>query len=136
MLFRSGVAVEVLKHLGAMGYWTQFALLWEMVAKVKETWSPLHTGDTELEVIYGYQKPALLVVDEVGVQFQTVAERNILYEILVGRFNALQPTILTTNCDLDTDAGLAEFYGSVGTRVADRFTGFVINSNTWGKNLR
>ena len=132
---KTGVGVEFMKLFEERQCSSRFETLWRMVSRVKSTWgenSPL----TELEVIDEYVKPNLLVVDEVGVQFGTLAERNILYAVVVNRYNALKPTILTTNCDIDTPAGLEEFFNSVGTRVGDRFQGFAINASKWGTNVR
>jgi len=113
----------------------RFILLYDLVNMVKETWND-NPAFTERDIVKQFVAPALLVVDDVGVQFQTHAERNILYAVLVGRHNYLKPTILTTNCDLNTDDGREEFYESVGRRVADRFQGCLLDANSWGGNLR
>ena len=43
------------------------------------------------------QKPALLILDEVGVQFGSDTEKLILFEILNGRYEAMLPTMLISN---------------------------------------
>lgn len=132
---KTSLAIEFMRDFAAGNRYGLFETLWHMVAVVKSTWG--EGGERgELEAIADFVKPDLLVVDEVGVQFGTVAERNILYAVVVSRYNKCKPTILTTNCMIDTEAGLQEFWNSVGSRVADRFQGYDINASKWGKNLR
>lgn len=108
----------------------RFEILIDIVVSIKDAWAKA-TG--EGHIVSDMREPDLLVIDEVGVQFGTDGERNICYEIVVGRHNARKPTILTTNCDLGTDTGRQEFYNSVGRRVARRFEGHIINTDLWKK---
>lgn len=142
---KTSICCETMKLFAAEGFSSLFTILYDMVAEIKESW-----GDgseiQERQAAKKFCKPALLVVDEAGVQFQTVAERNILYSVVVRRNNAGLPTLITTNCDLSTVEGhpekfvnpsaAEEFYASVGSRVDNRFEGWKIGCSEWGINLR
>lgn len=81
--------------------------------RVKATWSK-DSEWTEDDIISQYITPDLLVIDELGVQFGSEAEKMILFEVINGRYNDMKPTILISN--LDTTE-LGEF---IGERVIDR----------------
>lgn len=130
---KTSAACEVLRLFDANGYSGVFEFLYDMVKDIKHVWG---SEIAEREAASRFTRPALLVVDEVGVQFDTVAERNILYSIIVRRHNDCFPVILTTNYDLDIQDGRDSFYDSVGPRVASRFEGCLINTDVWGENLR
>ena len=61
-----------------------------------------------------YSKYELLVLDEIGVQFGSDAEKLIMFDIINERYEAMRPTILISNLAL---SGLSEF---VGDRIVDR----------------
>ncbi|MHC5536681.1 ATP-binding protein [Singulisphaera rosea] len=69
---------------------------------------------SEQEAISFFSKPDLLVLDEIGVQYGSDAEKNILFEIVNERYEALRPTILISNLALPA---LTEY---AGERVIDR----------------
>lgn len=79
----------------------------------KSTWSK-NSDRTEAEVIRIYTDPELLIIDEVGVQFGSEAEKLILFEIINTRYERMMPTILISNLPKDE---LAAF---IGERVIDR----------------
>lgn len=56
----------------------------------------------------------LLVIDEVGAQYGTDGEQNLIFEVMDRRYSGMRPTILLTNQD---NEGLKAF---VGDRVYDR----------------
>lgn len=130
---KTSSAIEVLRLFDANGYAGIFEVLYNMVGEIKNSWG---TDLGEREATKRFIRPAVLVVDEVGVQFDTEAERNILYSIIVKRHNMCLPTLMTTNYDLDTPEGMSSFCESVGSRIANRFDGYMINAGGWGKNLR
>lgn len=72
------------------------------------------SNKSESEAISDFLKPDLLVIDEVGVQFGTDAEKIILFEIINMRYQHVKPTILISNLALDE---LSEY---IGERVVDR----------------
>ena len=83
------------------------------IRMVKETYSKA-SEKTEQQVLDWFRIPDLLILDEVGVQFGTDAEKNIMFEIINERYEEMKPTILLSNLNLD---GLKEY---AGDRVLDR----------------
>ncbi|TCJ96171.1 DNA replication protein DnaC [Volucribacter psittacicida] len=84
-----------------------------IMRKVKSTWEK-NADLTESEVIEVYVDKDLLIIDEVGVQFGSEAEKIILFEIINERYEQLKPTILISNLLED------ELAGYIGERVIDR----------------
>lgn len=84
-----------------------------ILRKVKSTWGK-GAEQSENEVIQGYVNFDLLIIDEIGVQFGSEAEKMILFEIINERYEQMKPTILISNLPLNE---LAEY---VGERVLDR----------------
>lgn len=83
------------------------------VRTVKETYGK--KTKSEQEAIDWFKVPDLLILDEVGVQFGSDAEKMILFEILNERYQDMKPTILISNKE---PAELVDF---IGNRVLDRF---------------
>nr|WP_221740225.1 ATP-binding protein [Atlantibacter subterranea] len=92
----------------------------------KSTWSKGSTR-SEDDVISLYTQPDLLIIDEVGVQFGSDAEKLIMFEIINTRYERMKPTILISN---QTKDELAAF---IGERVIDRMNdgGGCTLSFTW-----
>lgn len=83
------------------------------IRMVKETYSK-GSERTEQDAINWFKKPALFILDEVGVQFGTDAERFILFEIINARYEDMKPTLLLSNLAME---GLIQY---AGERVIDR----------------
>lgn len=92
----------------------------------KSTWSKASTR-SEDDVIDYFTKADLLIIDEVGVQFGSEAEKLIMFEIINTRYERMKPTILISN---QTKEELAAF---IGERVIDRMSdgGGCTLSFTW-----
>jgi DNA replication protein DnaC len=80
---------------------------------VKATYSK-DSKKSESQAINDFLRPDLLVIDEVGVQFGTDAEKVILFEIINQRYQDVKPTILISNLTL------IELSDYIGERVVDR----------------
>ena len=85
----------------------------DVLREVKETYNK-SSKKTFSDVQDKHAKVDLLIIDEVGVQFGTETEKQILFEIINERYENLRPTILITNLSL---TNLKEF---AGDRVIDR----------------
>lgn len=83
------------------------------IRSVKETYSR-NSDATEREALDALIKPDLLILDEVGVQFGSDAEKLILFEIINGRYENMKSTIVISNLAMDK---LSEY---LGERVVDR----------------
>lgn len=92
----------------------------------KSTWSKTSTR-SEDEVISHFTHVDLLIIDEVGVQFGSEAEKLIMFEIINTRYEKMKPTILISNQTKD------ELSAFIGERVIDRMNdgGGCTLSFTW-----
>lgn len=80
---------------------------------IKSTYSR-SSDSSEQKAYSSFVAPSLLVLDEIGVQYGSEAEKNILFEIINDRYENLKPTIIISNLAINT---LTEF---AGERVVDR----------------
>lgn len=103
-----------------------FTTALKIAREYKSTWSKGSTR-TEDEVIRFFTKPDLLIIDEVGVQFGSDAEKLIMFEIINTRYERMKPTILISNQTKD------ELSAFIGERVIDRMSdgGGCTLSFTW-----
>jgi DNA replication protein DnaC len=103
-----------------------FTTALKIAREYKSTWSK-GSSRTEDDVIRYFTKPELLIIDEVGVQFGSDAEKLIMFEIINTRYERMKPTILISN---QTREELAAF---IGERVLDRMSdgGGCTLSFTW-----
>lgn len=90
-----------------------FTTVMRAVRRVKETFRR-DSSETESHAIQSFVEPDLLIVDEVGVQFGSEFERNILYDIFNERYEKRRPSIFLSNLSV-RDAALY-----LGERVVDR----------------
>ena len=89
-----------------------FVTVQRLIRRVKDSW---HTKEeTESEVIEAFASPDLLILDEIGVQFGSEFEKQILFDVLNERYEKLKPSILLSNIPKKQ---LGEY---LGERVADR----------------
>ena len=90
-----------------------FLTVMRAVRRVKDTWGRSST-QSESEAIASLVFPDLLILDEVGVQFGSDAERLILFDVLNERYEKRRPTLLLSNLNID------EVKAYLGERVFDR----------------
>lgn len=83
------------------------------VRHVKDTYRR-DSERSETQAIRDLTTPALLILDEIGVQLGTEHEMQILFEVINERYAAARPSILISNLD---DASLRAF---LGDRLMDR----------------
>ena len=98
-----------------------------IIRAVKSTWGK-NSERTESDVIDYYASLGLLIIDEVGVQYGSDAEKIILFQIINDRYENILPTILISNLTMPQ---LSE---SIGERLTDRMSeggGSVLAFN-WG----
>ena len=104
-----GVALELMRQ----GYAAMFCTGMRAVRTVKETWRR-DSEQSEAGAIRALVFPDLLVLDEVGVQFGSEAEKLILFDVLNERYERCRATILLSNLTA------AEVKDYLGERVMDR----------------
>ena len=97
-------------HAGLVGL---YATAGSIIRDVKATFG--NRGRTEADVYADLIRPDLLVIDEVGVQHGTDFERQVLFEVINGRYEKLfKPTIVVSNL------GVTELRQCLGDRAVDR----------------
>ncbi|MFY4709932.1 ATP-binding protein [Burkholderia glumae] len=79
----------------------------DMIRMVRATWRR-DSEVSESTVLADLSSVALLVIDEVGMQYGTEGEQVILFDVINRRYRDLMPTILLTNLGVK---GMKEFLG-------------------------
>lgn len=118
-----------LRIMGAQQRTVLFITVQRAIRRIKDTWVK-GCEESESQAIGVITSPDLLILDEVGVQFGSDFEKNILFDILNERYEKRLPTILISNLSVN------EVMGYLGERVADRLRedgGKVIPFN-WGSH--
>jgi len=111
---KNALAAAICQEIALGGFSSVHTTVLKMLRRIKSTW---HKKSDELEqdVIDAFILPDLLVVDEIGVQFDTVSEKLLIFEALNGRYEEQKPTILISNL-----VELADLSTFLGARVMDR----------------
>lgn len=121
------VACAVANTVLSAGFTALYMTTMDVVRRVKATWRK-DSDKTETQAFNSFIVPDLMVIDEIGVQFGSDAERVILFEILNSRYSYRLPTILISNL---SQADISE---AVTPRVMDRMRddGGAVLRFTWG----
>ena len=85
----------------------------ELIRCIKSSWSR-SSDTTESELIKTYSLVSLLIIDEIGVQYGSDAEKLLLSEIIDNRYQEMLPTVLISNLDAN---GIKS---CIGSRSFDR----------------
>ncbi len=110
---KTHLACAIAMHVAGQGRSAKFMTVIQAVREVKETYRR-DSNRTEQEAIDAFEAPDLLILDEVGVQWGSDAEKLILFEIINGRYAEMRPTILISNL-METELG-----AYIGDRAVDR----------------
>jgi DNA replication protein DnaC len=107
---KTHLATAMAAKLLERGQVVLFARMIEIVRSIKESYTTQSYDKenglakqrklTEREVLEGFAKPDLLIIDEVGRQHGTDFERMMLFEVIQSRYELCKPTILVTNLPL------------------------------------
>ncbi|QIQ73213.1 ATP-binding protein [Pseudomonas coronafaciens] len=103
---------QVIRYFGNQGVTGLYVTAGGIIRSVKETFGS--QAKTESQVYADLIGPHLLVIDEVGLQAGTDFERQVLFEVINGRYEQLKPTIIVSNLSI-TDLKV-----SMGDRAVDR----------------
>ena len=103
-----GIALSIMQQQRS----ALFVTVQRLIRRVKDSW---HTKEeTESQVIDVFASPDLLVLDEVGVQFGSEFEKQVLFDVLNTRYENRKPSILLSNIPKEQ---LSDY---LGERVTDR----------------
>jgi DNA replication protein DnaC len=102
----------VIREFALDGLRGLYATAGSIIRDVKATFG--NRGRTEADVYADLIRPDLLVIDEVGVQHGTDFERQVLFEVINGRYERVKPTVVVSNL------GVTELRQCLGDRAVDR----------------
>jgi DNA replication protein DnaC len=106
----NAMAISLINQGTPVTYTTSF----KMMARIKATYNKFDTKETESMVIDALTRVELLIIDEVGVQFGSEAEKVLFYQVINGRYDNVLPTVLISNLN---SRELEQF---IGERCYDR----------------
>lgn len=104
-----GIALQVM----AEGKTAMFATVMRAIRTIKDTWRK-GSEASEADAIQALVFPDLLILDEIGIQFGSDAEKLLLFDVLNERYERKRPTILLSNLTAK------EVSGYLGERIMDR----------------
>lgn len=104
----AGAALQALFPLAV-----RYVTCMDLIRAVRETWRR-DSERSESDLLGYFEGLDLLAVDEVGAQYGTEGEQQIVFDVLDRRYREVRPTVLLTN---QNAAGLKAF---VGERTYDR----------------
>ena len=110
---KTHLACALVMALIDAGYHAKYSTSYKLFAHIKSTYNKASL-EHETQVIQKYIDCDLLILDEVGVQFGSEAERVLFYQVINGRYEDVLPTILISNEDKQ---GVQKF---IGDRCFDR----------------
>jgi DNA replication protein DnaC len=87
----------------------------DVIDRIKKTWSG-NSDETESAIVYRHAHCAFLILDDIGVQFGSDAEKLLLYKIINKRYDSMLPTIVTSNL------GISALENCVGQRIVSRLS--------------
>lgn len=110
---KTHLAAAIGNHVIAHGSTALFMTAYNAVGKIKDTWRP-GSKLTEAQALKLFLAPDLLILDEVGAQHGSEAEKLMLFNIINGRYEEMLPTIVVSNLPLP------HLVKVLGNRAVDR----------------
>ena len=108
---KTHLACSIANEIAKRGHDSIFRSVSQLVRSIRDTWGK---GGEESKLLDIYRTVDLLIIDEVGVQAGSENERNILFDIINGRYEEMKPTIMISNLTID------KFTEAVGQRITSR----------------
>lgn len=110
---KTHLAVGIAHSVIAQGYTASFTTAMDAIRTVRETYRK-GNEKTEREVISQFAEPDLMIIDEVGSQLNTEAEKVTLFDLINARYQAMKPMIVMSNLTI------SEVEQYIGERAFDR----------------
>ena len=107
----AGIALRIMRRDNRTAL---FLTVMRAIRRIKDTWAK-GSAESETQAIAALVFPDLLILDEVGVQFGSEAEKLLLFDVLNERYEKRKPTILISNLSQED---VTEY---LGDRIIDRF---------------
>lgn len=110
---KTHLAVAIGMELLGKGRSVLFCTAIRAIRRIKDTWGKSAT-ETESEAVESLVWPDLLILDEVGVQFGSDAEKILLFDVMNERYERRKSTIILSNLTVE------DVKQYLGERVFDR----------------
>lgn len=110
---KTHLAAGIGLHVMGQGRLVLFTTVMRAIRRVKDTWTR-ESRESESQAISAMVYPDLLILDEVGVQFGSDFERNMLFDVLNERYERRKPTLLLSNLPVE------DVTAFLGERIVDR----------------
>ena len=110
---KTHLAIGIALHIMKQNRSVLFTTVQKAIRSVKDTWVK-GSAISETQAIETLAFPDLLIMDEVGVQFGSDFEKQIIFDVMNDRYEKRKPCILLSNI------GPNDLAGYLGERVADR----------------
>lgn len=94
---KTHLAAAMVRSVISRGFPAVYVKETDIFRRIKESY--MSRTLSERQAIADFVKPALLVVDEVGRQAGTPAERAMFFDVIDKRYEAVRPTVLVSNLD-------------------------------------
>lgn len=112
---KTQIGVELIRANARRGIRSLFCTAEDFLADVKATFQQGERR-SERDVIQGYRKPRLLVIDEVGANTAKEWEMRPLFQLLNHRYNDKKDTVLISNCEAK------ELFEVLGPKIKSRMS--------------
>lgn len=114
------LAACILTTIIRAGHTGKYHTVQTLIREFRSSWGK-DSKTSEREMLAGLANLDLLIVDEVGVQYGTDAEKVALFEVINARYEAMKPTILISNLMTRQDGTPGPcIEDSMGDRIIDR----------------
>ncbi len=110
---KTHLALGIAKRVIATGRSAAFTSAMDAIRRVRETYRK-NADKTERQVIEEFSRPDLTIIDEVGSQLGTDAEKVTLFDLINARYERERPMIVMSNLTI------AEVEQYMGARAFDR----------------
>jgi len=110
---KTHLAAGIAKKFIAGGLSARFTSAMNAIRAVRDTYRK-DSQLTERQAIEDFAKPDLVIIDEVGQQLGTEAEKVTLFDLINARYERMRPMIVISNLTID------EVRGYIGDRAFDR----------------
>jgi len=112
---KTHLAISIGREAALLGKSARYIKLPNLIRKVRESWDR-DSDLTEKYVIDCLTEHDLLIIDEIGVQAGTENERNIMFDVIDGRYEKMNSTIVLSNLNRE------EIGAMIGERCISRIT--------------
>lgn len=110
---KTHLAIGIIRTLINQGKHCKYTTLYDLLSSIKDTYSK-DNPRTEEEIINDYIRPALIVIDEAGMNELSKTDNNLLYRIINGRYVDNKGTVIVSNVDISL------IKQNLGDRIIDR----------------